>query len=148
MKDLVEFLFLHLVVEKEAVEISALHLEGEAYDWWGNHLSHAREKTIANFIQGLIKTIDGERAKEEKATPPLEETSDNVVTLMEEHPHASKFGAANTLEEGTLATLQEAPNAHQGMKGFPHYIVTTNSFDQCGDLLLHDQGSNPIATIE
>ena len=36
----------------------------------------------------------------------------------------------------------------QGMKGFPHSMVAANSFDQCGDLLLHDQGSNPIATIE
>ena len=34
------------------------------------------------------------------------------------------------------------------MKIFPHSIVTATSFDQCGDLLLHDQGSNPIATIE
>ena len=52
------------------------------------------------------------------------------------------------MEEGTLVTLQEVPNAHQGMKVFPHYIVTANSFDQCGDLLLHDQGSNPLTTIE
>ena len=30
----------------------------------------------------------------------------------------------------------------------PHSIVAENYFDQCGDLLLHDQGSNLIATIE
>ena len=34
------------------------------------------------------------------------------------------------------------------MKIFPHSIVAANSFDQFGDLLLHDQESNLIATIE
>ena len=95
-------------------------------------------KNFADFIQGLIKTFDGERAKEEKPTPPPEETCDNVVTLIEEHPHASIVGAANTLEEGTLVALQEVPNAHQGMKIFPQSIVAANSFDSCGDLLLYD----------
>ena len=73
---------------------------------------------------------------------------DNAIILMEEHPHASTVGAANTFEEGTLVALQEVPNAHQGMKIFPHSIFAANSFDQCGDLLLHDQESNLIATIE
>lgn len=67
---------------------------------------------------------------------------------MEKQPHASTVGATNTFEEGTLVALQEVPNAHQGMKRFPHSIVAANSFDQCGDLFLHDQGSNIIATIE
>ena len=34
------------------------------------------------------------------------------------------------------------------MKIFPHSIVVENYFDRCGDLLLHEQGSNHTATIE
>ena len=67
---------------------------------------------------------------------------------MEEQPHASTVGAANTLEEGTLAALQEVPNSHQGMKRFPQSIVAATSFDDGGDLLLHEQGSNHTAIIE
>ena len=148
MRKLKAFFLLHPVAGKEAVEISALHLEGEAYDWWCSHLSHARVETFAEFTQGLIQTFDGERAKKEEITSPLEEACDNTVTLMEKQPHASTVGAANNFEEGTLAALQEVPNAYQDMKIFPHSVVAANSFDQCGDLLLHDQGSNLIATIE
>ena len=67
---------------------------------------------------------------------------------MEEQPHASTVGATNTLEEETLAALQEVPKYHQGMKIFPCSIVAENYFDQCGNLLLHDQGSNHTSTIE
>ena len=84
VRKLEAFFLLHTVAGKEAVEISTLHLEGEAYDWWSSHLSHARVKNFAEFTQGLIKTFDGERKKEEKLTPPLEEPCNNVVTLMEE----------------------------------------------------------------
>ena len=59
-----------------------------------------------------------------------------------------QLGQPNTLEEGTLAALQEVPNAHQGMKRFPQSIVAATSFENYGDFLLNDQGSNPIATIE
>ena len=52
------------------------------------------------------------------------------------------------MEEGNLVALQEVPNAHQGMKIFPQSIVAATSFENCGDFLLNDQGSNPIATIE
>ena len=47
VRKLEAFFLLHPVARKEAVEISALHLEGEAYDWWCSHLSHARVKTLA-----------------------------------------------------------------------------------------------------
>ena len=67
---------------------------------------------------------------------------------MEEQPHALTIGAANTLEEGTLAALQEVPKSHQGMKRFPQSIVAAISFDNCGDFLLHDQGSNHTANLE
>ena len=147
MRKLEAFFLLHLVAGKEAVEISALHLEGEAYAWWSSHLSHARVNTFSEFTQRLIQTFDGEREKEEKLTP-LEELCPNTVTLMEEKLHASTVGAANTLEEGTLAALQEVPKYHQGMKIFPQPNFASISFDNCGNLLLHDQGSNPIATIE
>ena len=43
------FFLLHPVVEREVVEIAALHLEGEANFWWFNHLSHARVSTLAEL---------------------------------------------------------------------------------------------------
>ena len=64
-------------------------------------MSHARVNTFAEFTQRLIQTFDGERTKEEKLTP-LEELCPNVVTLMEEQPHASKVGVANTLRKELL----------------------------------------------
>ena len=56
--DLDAFFLLHLVVEGEAVEIAALHLEGEANIWCFNYLSHARVITYAGFTQRLIKKFD------------------------------------------------------------------------------------------
>ena len=77
---------LHLLVEREAIEIATLHLEGEAKIWWFNHLSHARVTTFAYFTQRLIKKIDKKKSEEEKPSPPLEETCTNTDTTMEEHP--------------------------------------------------------------
>ena len=63
VRKLEAFFLLHPVAGKEAIEISALHLEGEAYDRWCSHLSHARVNTFAYFTQRLIQTFDGEREK-------------------------------------------------------------------------------------
>ena len=84
MRNLEAFFLLHPVAGKEAVEISALHLEGEAYDWWCSHLSHGRVKSFAEFTQILIQTFDGERTNKEEITSPLEEACDNAVPLMED----------------------------------------------------------------
>ena len=105
VRKLEAFFLLHPLVGEEAIEVSALHLEGGAYVWWFSHLSNARVKFFAKFTQRLIKTFDGEGKKEENLTPPLEEPCTNVFTLMEEKPHASTVWGANTLEEGTLSAL-------------------------------------------
>ena len=84
MRKLEEFFLLHPIARKEAVEISALHLEGEAYDWWCSHLSHARVKTFVEFTQRLIQTFDGERTKNKKLTPPWEEDCTNAAIALEE----------------------------------------------------------------
>ena len=142
------FFLIHPVVEKEAVEISALHLGGEAHIWWFNHLSHARVSTLAEFSQKLIKKFDRRRSGKEESSPPLEESWTNTITLMEEQPHTSVVGAANTFEDGTLATLQEIPKSHQGMKIFPLSIIAAKPFESCGNFLLYDQGSNHTADLE
>ena len=54
------FFLIHLVVEREAVEVAALHLEGEANAWWFSHLSHTRVTYFSEFTQGLIRNFDGE----------------------------------------------------------------------------------------
>ena len=82
VRKLEAFFLLHTVAGKEVVEILALHLEGEAYVWWCNHLSHARVKNFVEFTQRLIKTFDGGRTKEEKLTPPFEELGDNAISHM------------------------------------------------------------------
>ena len=43
------FFLLHPVVEKEAMEISVLHLKGKASSWWFSHGSHAIVLTLADF---------------------------------------------------------------------------------------------------
>ena len=81
VRKLEAFFLLHPVAGKEAIEISTLHLEGEAYVWWCIHLSHARVKTFSEFTQRLIQNFDRERTKEEELTP-LEELCPNTITLM------------------------------------------------------------------
>ena len=56
------FFLLHPVVEKEVVEIAALHLEGEANNWWFSHLSHVRVTAYADFTQRLIKKFDKKKS--------------------------------------------------------------------------------------
>ena len=41
MKELDTFFMLHPVAEKEAIQIAALHLYGEANDCWFGHMEHA-----------------------------------------------------------------------------------------------------------
>ena len=67
------FFLLHLVVEREAVEIATLHLEGEENVWWFSHLSHARVSTLSELSQRLIEAFGKERSEEERPSPPLEE---------------------------------------------------------------------------
>ena len=93
------------MVEKEVVEIAALHLEGEANIWWFNHLGHARVHTFVKFTQRLIRKFRKEESKEEKPSPPLEETCTSAVTTLGEQPSTSAVGEANTLEEETLAAI-------------------------------------------
>ena len=62
---------LHRIVEKEVVEIVALHLEGEANIWWFSHLSHARVTTYADFTQRLIKKFEKKKLEEKRPSPPL-----------------------------------------------------------------------------
>ena len=80
------FFLLHPVVEREVVEITVLHLEGEANTWWFNHLSHARVSTLVEFSQILIRIFG---KGEEKLSPPVEEACTSVVVPMEEKPSYS-----------------------------------------------------------
>ena len=47
--------FYYPVSKREVVDIVALHLEGEAGDWWFNHLSHMKVFAYADFFQRLKK---------------------------------------------------------------------------------------------
>ena len=53
---------LHPIVQKEVVEIVALHLEGEANIWWFSHLIHARVTAFENFTQSLVKKFEKKKS--------------------------------------------------------------------------------------
>ena len=83
VKKLEAFFLLHLVVDKEAIEFVALHLESEAKAWWFIHWDHARVSTLVDFSQRLIR-IFGQRREE--PSPPIEEAHTNTVIVMEKQP--------------------------------------------------------------
>ena len=129
-KSLEAFFLLHLVVEREAVEVAALHLEGEANAWWFSHLSHTRVNYFSKFTQGLIRTFYLERSEERRPTPPWEETCTSTVTALGEQPSTSTNRAAISLEERTIAALQGDPKFHQGMNEVPlSILLAIHNFD-------------------
>ena len=142
------FFLLHPVVEKEAVEISVLHLKGEASNWWFSHVRHAKVSSFADFTQSMIKRFDKEKSEEEKSSPSLEETCISTITTLEEQPSTSAVEGANMIERGTLAAIQDVPKAHKGMIEFPPSIIAANILEGCGNLPLHDQGSIHIVDLE
>ena len=49
------------MAEMEAIKVAALHLEGEAHDWWFHgmaKLGHSRVTTYAEFTRKLIEQFD------------------------------------------------------------------------------------------
>ena len=75
------FFLIHPMVDREAVEIAALHLEGEAKTWWFGHWSHARVSTPADFSQRLSRRFGQRR---EETSPLVEEAHASIVTFVEE----------------------------------------------------------------
>ena len=73
VKKLEDFFLIHPIVDKEAVEVAVLHLEGEAKTWWFSHMGYARVSTFADFAQRVIRRFDEEKSEKEKPSPPLEE---------------------------------------------------------------------------
>ena len=61
VKKLEDFFLLHPIVDREAVEVAAFHLEGEAKTWWFSHWDHARVSTLADFSQILIRRFGKRR---------------------------------------------------------------------------------------
>ena len=117
------FFLLHPVAEREAVEIAAMYLEGEARTWWFSHVIHARVSNFSDFTQKVIKRFDKEKSKEEKPSPPWEEAYTSAIITMEEQPSSSAVGEANTWEEETLVAMQETSKCHKGMPKFPSLII-------------------------
>ena len=113
------FFLLHPIVEKEAVEISALHFEGKARYWWSRNVSHARVSTFPDFTHQVIRRFDSRRPEEEEFSSPLEETFTSVVIFMRGKSSIAAVGSANTFKGGTLAVIQDVPKAHKGMHKFP-----------------------------
>ena len=122
---------------EEAVEVAALHLEGEANAWWFSHSSHTRVIYFLEFTQGMIRTFYGEISEERNPTPPWEETSTSTVIALREQPSTPAVGAAITLEGGAFAALQEVPTSHQGMGIFPFFLIAANLSKNGGNMSLY-----------
>ena len=75
------FFLLHPIVYREAVEITMLHLEGEAKNWWISHLSHTRVSTLADFSQRMIRRFGQKR---EESSPLVDEACTSTIETMEE----------------------------------------------------------------
>ena len=103
VKKLEAFFLLHPVVDREAIEITALHLEGEAKNLWISHVSHTRVSALVKFSQRLIGRFGKRR---EEPSPPVDEACTSTAETMEEKPSSSTVWEANTYEEETLAALQ------------------------------------------
>ena len=81
VKKIEAFFLLHLVLDKEVVEITVLHLEGEAKNRWISLLSHTRVSTLVEFSQRLIRRFGKRR---EEPSPPEDRACTIVVETMEE----------------------------------------------------------------
>ena len=81
MRKLEAFFLLHPVVEEEAVEIVALHMEDEASVWWFKTLVHSKVSSFVEFAQRLVKTFDEEITNEEGLTSPWEDNCTNATAL-------------------------------------------------------------------
>ena len=97
------------MVEREAVEILALHMKGKASTWWFSHISHARVSALVDFTQRVIKRFDEEQSEREESSPSLKETYISIVTTMKEQPSTSAVEGANTVKESTLVAMQGVP---------------------------------------
>lgn len=77
-----------------------------------------------------------------------EETCTSAYANIEEQPSSSIVGEAITPEEGTLVAVQDFPKLYQGMHIFLFPIISTHIMESCGNVPLHDLGSNHIADLE
>ena len=102
---------LYTLAQREDFEIIALHLEGEAKDWWFSHLSHPKVIAYANLFQRLKKNF-GRRKIE--TLPIIDEIvhekpkEDLIIITPEEEPLPPPL-AAKALASGgrALASLQD-----------------------------------------
>ena len=106
------------MVEKEVVQIVALHLLGGAKDWWLNHMEHAKVTKYSYFFHKLRKKFDVKKTRMcHKETFPKETKEDvNLVTLGKRSP----FSLPATKD---LACREEALAYLQGSLGFLTYGV-------------------------
>ena len=107
-KELHAFFRLHLVVEKEFVQIAALHLQGEANEWWFGHIEHAKVTKYSYFFQRIRKKFDRRKPETFIIEKFPKKSRENVIlaTLDKESLHSPL--AAEVLVSGgeTLASLQ------------------------------------------
>ena len=106
-----ELFLLHPVVDKEAVDIIALHMKGKASTWWFSHISHARVSTLVGFNQKVIKRFDEEKSERDEPSPPLEDIFISAVTTLEEQPSTSVVEGANIVEERNISAMEGVPKA-------------------------------------
>ena len=84
------FFRLHPVAEGEVVQILALHLLGEANDWWFGHMEHEKVTKYSNFFHNLRKKFYVRKPEICcKETFPKEIKGDvNLITLDKKSLHS------------------------------------------------------------
>ena len=80
-EELFTFFLKYPISEREAVEFVALHLEGEASDWWFNHLSHMKVYAYEDFILRLKKKFGRKKPETSHIV-----TSPIIVEIVHEEP--------------------------------------------------------------
>ena len=108
-KELDTFFMLHLVAEKEVVQIVALHVLGEANDWWFGHMEHVRVTKYSDLFHKLRRKFDvKETYMCHKETFPKETREDVIlVTLDKRSLHSPPAAEVLASREETLETLQD-----------------------------------------
>ena len=97
-------------LEKEVVHISALHIQGEANDWWFGHMEHAKVTKYSDFFHKLRKKYNVRKTEMcHKETFPKETKEDAIlVTLDKESLHSPPAAKALVSGGETLASLQDS----------------------------------------
>ena len=104
------FFMLHPVVEEVVVQISLLHVLGEANDWWFGHMEHVKVTKYSDLFHKLRKKFNVKKIEMCHKEEFPKETKEDVilVTLDKESLHSPPAAEVLVSREETLSSLQDS----------------------------------------